>query len=145
MTDTPLAPYLLFGGRCEEAIAFYKDALRAEIVFKMLYNDSPQPMPPGSVPAGFENKVMHATLRVGGSVLMVSDGNTLGANFAGFTLSLSYETPEEADMVFEALAAGGQVKMPMAKTFWSPRFGMLADRFGVSWMVSVPGEAPKPA
>lgn len=127
----------MFGGRCEEAIAFYRTALGAHVEMLMRYKDSPEPMPAGMLPSGWENKVMHATIRVGGSTLMASDGNNKTSSFTGFALHLSLPTVDEADRAFMGLAEGGQVRMPLSKTFWSPRFGMLADRFGVSWMVSV--------
>jgi PhnB protein len=94
-------------------------------------------MPPGSIPAGFDKKIMHASLTVGGKRLMVSDGNEDSAKFEGFSLSISYKTEAEADKVFAALAQGGKIDMPLGKTFWSPKFGMLTDRFGVGWMVGV--------
>jgi PhnB protein len=103
----------------------------------MRFKESPEPMPAGSIPPGFENKVMHASFRIGGSRLMASDGNEEGAKFEGFSLSLAVPSEAEADRVFAALAKGGKVGMPLAKTFWSPKFGMLTDRFGVGWMVSV--------
>jgi PhnB protein len=137
MTNTRVQPYLFFGGRCEEALEFYRTALGAQVDFLVLYKDSAEPQPPGTIPPGFEKKVMHATFRVGGTILMASDGCEEGSNFDGFSLSLAVPTAAEADRAFAALAVGGQVRMPLAKTFWSPRFGMLTDRFGVGWMVSV--------
>jgi PhnB protein len=137
MTDTLVQPYLLFGGRCEEALAFYRTALGAKVEMMMHFKDSPEPPPPGSLPKGFENKVMHATFRIGGSTIMASDGCEQGQAFKGFSLALAVPTEAEADRLFAALAAGGQVKMPLTKTFWSPRFGMLTDRFGIDWMVNV--------
>src|SRR5258708_7187689 len=142
MTNTIVQPYLFFGGRCEEALAFYRTALGAQVDFLMRYKESPEPMPPGMLAPDFENKVMHTTFRVGGTTLMASDGCGEPPNFAGFSLALAVPTEAEADRAFAALAAGGQVKMPLTKTFWSPRFGMLTDRFGVGWMVSVPGQPP---
>jgi PhnB protein len=137
MTKTLVQPYLFFGGRCEEALEFYRTALGAEVNMLMRYKDSPERPAPGMVPPGFEDKVMHAAFRIGGAILMASDGCEEGANFAGFSLSLSVPTEAEADRAFTALAEGGQVRMPLAKTFWSPRFGMVTDRFGIGWMVSV--------
>ena len=141
MPGSPIEPYLFFNGRCDDAVEFYKKALGAKVEFLMRYSEAPQPVPAGMIPKGFENKVMHATLRIGGGTVLVSDGNTEGANFAGFSLSLAFPTAAEADRAFAALADGGKVKMPIGKTFWSPRFGMLDDRFGVGWMISV--EAPQ--
>src|ERR1035438_3302183 len=91
MTNTLVQPYLFFGGRCEEALAFYRTALGAQVDFLMHYNESPEPMPPGRLPPGFENKVMHATFRIGGTTLMASDGCEAGANFNGFSLSFRSE------------------------------------------------------
>ncbi|MGA7393000.1 MAG: VOC family protein [Terrimicrobiaceae bacterium] len=137
MTDTLVQPYLFFGGRCEEALEFYRDALGAQVEMLMRYTDSPEPQPPGMLPPGFENKIMHATFRVGETILMASDGCEEGLSFDGFSLSLTVPTETEADRAFAALAGGGQVRMPLTKTFWSPRFGMVTDRFGMGWMVSV--------
>ena len=132
-----IQPYLFFGGRCEEALAFCRTALGAQVDMLMLYKDSPEPMPPGMLPGGFENKILHTTFRVGDSTVMGSDGCTDGLTFSEFSLSLTVATPAEADRAFAALADGGTVKMPLEKTFWSPRYGMLTDRFGMGWMVSV--------
>jgi PhnB protein len=140
MSATLVEPYLFFGGRCEEALEFYRTALGAQTDYLILYKDSPEPMPPGMLAPGFENKVMHATFRIGTSKLMASDGCAEASSFEGFSLSLAVPTRAEADRAFAALAAGGQVKMPLAKTFWSPCFGMATDRFGVGWMVSVVAE-----
>ncbi len=134
-----LEPYLFFNGRCEEAIAFYKEAIGAEVTVQMRMNEAPDPPPPGAIPAGFENKIMHANLRIGAMNLMVSDGNSdMQPSFKGFTLSLGVADAAQAERTFNALAQGGKVVMPLGKTFWSPCFGMLEDRFGVGWMVIVP-------
>ena len=102
------------------------------------YKESPDPPPPGMIPPGSENKIMHSSLRVGDSTVMASDGNCSGKpSFQGVTLSLSVKSEKDADPIFNALAEGGQVQMPLGKTFWSPRFGMVTDRFGVSWMIGV--------
>jgi PhnB protein len=131
--------YLFFDGRCEEAIDFYRRALGAEVAMMMRYKDSPEPCPEGMVPPGSDNKVMHACLRIGETAVMASDGSCQGKpSFAGFALSLTAANEAEADRLFAALADGGQVQMPLGKTFFAPRFGMVADRFGVSWMVLVP-------
>lgn len=135
-----IEPYLFYNGRCEEALEFYKKALGAEVQMVMRYKESPEPPPPGMVPPGFENKIMHASFSIGKTTVMASDGCSGDkAKFEGFSLAISVATEAEADRVFGALSAGGQVKMPLNKTFWSPRFGMLEDRFGIAWMVSVPG------
>ena len=130
--------YLFFDGRCDEAVEFYKRALGAKVEMLMRFKEAPDPPPPGMVPPGFENKVMHTSLRIGDTVVMASDGCTEGdANFKGFSLSLALEKEADADRFFAALADGGQVQMPLGKTFWSPRFGMVTDRFGVGWMINV--------
>ena len=132
-------PYLFFDGRCEEALAFYRRSLGAEVAMLMRFKDCPVPTAPGMVPPGGEDKVMHANFRIGETVVMASDGQCGGRpSFQGFSLSLTAANEAEADRLFAALADGGQVQMPLAKTFFSPRFGMVADRFGVSWMIIVP-------
>lgn len=131
-------PYLFFEGRCEEAIEFYKKALGAQVQMVMRYKDSPEPPPPGMVPPGSENKVMHASFTVEGTTVMVSDGGVSGKpKFQGFSLAVNVKTPADADRYFNALAEGGTVQMPLGKTFWSPRFGMVTDRLGVQWMIGV--------
>lgn len=130
--------YLFFAGRCEEAVEFYKKALGAKVEMLMRFKDGPEPPQPGMVPPGSENKIMHVSFRVGDSMLMASDGRCEGVpSFQGFSLSLPVANEAEARRVFAALAEGGQMQMPLAKTFWSPCFGMVSDRFGVGWMVSV--------
>jgi PhnB protein len=131
-------PYLFFDGKCEEAVEFYRRALGAEVEMLMRFRDSPEPAQPGMVPPGAEDKVMHAALRIGDTMVLGSDGRCLGQpDFRGFALSLTAANDAEADRLFAALAEGGQVQMPLSKTFFSSRFGMVADRFGVSWMVYV--------
>ena len=131
-------PYLFFNGSCEQAVDFYRKALGAEVEMSMRYKESPEPPPPGMLPPGFENKIMHTSFRIGQTTVMASDGSsTEKSNFGGFSLSLAVQSEAEADRAFAALADGGKVKMPLAKTFWSPRFGMVEDRFGIGWMVSV--------
>jgi PhnB protein len=135
----PIQAYLFFDGRCEEALEYYGRVLSAKIVGLMRFKDSPEaPQGGGCMPPGHENKVMHASFRIGDTELMASDGNCGGkAAFQGFALSCPVATDAEAERVFNLLADGGQVQMPMTKTFFSSRFGMVADRFGVSWMVIV--------
>lgn len=134
-----IQPYLFFDGRCEEAIEFYKKALGAEVVMLMRVKDSPEPPPPGRLPPGSENKIMHAAVRVGTAEFMASDGMCSGKpSFKGFSLSLAFADADEAGRVFAAMKEGGKVDMPLGKTFYSPCFGMLTDRFGVQWMVIVP-------
>lgn len=141
-----IEPYLFFNGNCEQALEFYRQALGAEVLFKMRYRESPEPLPPGMVPPGFEEKIMHSSFRIGQTTVMASDGCSPDkAGFQGFQLSLSVPSEAEADRAFAALANGGQVRMPLAKTFWSPRFGMVADRFGIGWMISVESAEQKTA
>jgi PhnB protein len=131
-------PYLFFDGRCEEALDFYRRALGAKVEALMRYKDSPEPHPPGMIPPGSENKVMHSSFRIGDTTVMASDGRCQGKpSFQGFSLSVNARDDAEADRLFSALADGGQVQMPLGKTFFSSRFGMVADRFGMGWMVIV--------
>ncbi|HEY0336334.1 MAG TPA: VOC family protein [Burkholderiales bacterium] len=131
-------PYLFFDGRCEEALEFYKKAVGAKVEMLMRFKDSPEPAQPGMHPPGSENKVMHASLRIGETTLMASDGHCKGKpSFQGFSLSITAADDSEAERLFTALGNGGQVQMPLTKTFFSSRFGMVADRFGVGWMVIV--------
>jgi PhnB protein len=130
-----LHPYLQFDGRCEEAIAFYREALGAEVVMLVRFKDCPEP---GMVPPGAADQVRHMRVRIGETTVLASDGRCLGKpSFQGFSLSLTVANDAEAERCFTALANGGQVQMPLAKTFFSSRFGMVADRFGVSWMIYV--------
>jgi PhnB protein len=135
-TDTTVVqPYLFFEGRCEEALNFYRTALGAEVTMLVRFKESPDPT---MCKAGTEDKVMHATFRIGETTLMASDGRCdEPMTFQGFSLSITVKTEAEADRFFNALANGGQVIMPLAKTFYSPRFGMTTDRFGVMWMIMV--------
>ena len=131
-------PYLFYDGRCDEALEFYRSKLGAEVTMRMRFRDSPEPHPPGMVPLGSENKIMHSSFRIGDTTVMASDGRCTGKpSFQGFSLSLAVANEAEAERLFAALGDGGQVQMPLAKTFFSPRFGMVADRFGVSWMIIV--------
>ena len=130
-------PYLFFDGRCEEAITFYREVLGAQLDMLMRFKDSPEP-PADACAPGSEDKVMHASFRIGESVLMASDGQAGGQpEFKGFSLSLNLDNDAEARRVFAALSQGGNVIMPLDKTFFAEAFGMVADRFGVSWMVGV--------
>jgi PhnB protein len=130
-------PYLNFNGRCAEALEFYKRALDAKVTMLMHFKDCPDPQP-GMIPPGTEDKVMHASMLIGQTRVMASDGRCSGhTDFNGINLSLSVDSEAEADKTFNALADGGKVTMPLTKTFYSPRFGMVTDRFGVSWMVIV--------
>jgi PhnB protein len=125
-------PYLFFNGRCEEALDFYRKALKAEVTVIMHYRDSPDPKSAHGDP----DKVMHANFSIGNAQLMASDGRTIdGPSFEGFALTLNVNSAAEASRLFAALKKGGHVVVPLAKTFYSPRFGMVTDRFGVLWMI----------
>ncbi|MFM8879688.1 MAG: VOC family protein [Verrucomicrobiota bacterium] len=138
-----LEPYLFFGGRCEEALALYREALGAEVEMLMHFRQSPQPMPPGMLPVGFEDKVMHAMVRIGSSRFLASDGCEVGGRFGGFSLSVSLPTEASVHRAFDRLAEGGTVQTPLAPTFWAPLYGAVVDRFGVSWMLTASAsEAP---
>jgi PhnB protein len=129
-------PYLFFNGRCEEALDFYKKVLGAEVLMLIRFKENPDKPGPECVAPGLDDKVMHASLRIGETELMASDGMCSGKTaFEGVSLSLEVASEAEADRLFNALGDGGQVQMPIGKTFFSPRFGVVADRFGVSWMV----------
>jgi PhnB protein len=129
-------PYLSFDGRCEEALEFYRKALGAEVTMLVRFKDMPEPAPPGMIPPGSENKIMHARFQVGETTVLASDGRATGqAKFHGFSLSLTVKDAAEAGKMFTALSDGGAVQMPLGKTFFSPAFGMVTDRFGVPWMV----------
>lgn len=141
MTQAMVQPYLFFGGRCDEALEFYRTAIGAEVKFLMRHRDSPDAHPPGMLQPGFEDKVMHVTFQVGASTLMASDGCDDKSTFAGFSLSLQMPTPEAAEQAFARLSEGGEVQMPLTQTFWSSKFGMVRDRFGIGWMVTVPQPA----
>lgn len=131
-------PYLFFEGRCEEAVNFYVKTLGAKVDMLMRYKDSPEPPQPGMCPPNSENKIMHGSMHIGETVVMVSDGLCGGhPQFQGFALSLDAANEAEAERMFAALVDGGQQKMPLGKTFFSPCFGMVADRFGVLWMIIV--------
>jgi PhnB protein len=132
-----IQPYLFFEGRCEEALEFYKGAIGAEVLMLMRFKDNPEPGEACQPVDG--EKVMHARLRIGNTFVMVSDGRCSGApSFGGFALTHNCANEAEADRVFAALGDDGNVVMPLEKTFFSPRFGMLTDKFGVMWMILVP-------
>lgn len=135
-------PYLFFDGKCEEALDFYRRAIGAEVTVLMRWKNSPDPQ---MTMPGAEDKVMHSELRIGDTMVMASDGRCQGKpEFQGFALSLTAADIAEADRLFAALGEGGQVQMPLSETFFSPRFGMVADRFGVSWMVYVEDLSRRP-
>jgi PhnB protein len=134
-SNTYVQAYLFFNGRCEEALEFYRSALGAQVEMFSRFKDAPEP---GMAQPGMENKVMHASFRVGETLVMASDGRGGGQlRFEGFSLAITVPDEEKADKIFDALADGGKITMPLEKTFWAPKFGMVEDRFGVGWMVSV--------
>ena len=135
--------YLMFHGRCEEAIEFYKKALGAKVEMMMRFKDAPE----GQCSPGTENKIMHSSFQIGDTVLMATDGmmNPSKLEFKGISLTLNPKTETECERLFNALANGGQVHQPLIKTFFSPKFGVVADKFGVSWMVMVEQAQPKAA
>lgn len=134
-----IQPYLFFNGRCEEALAFYKEKLGARVEMMMRFKENPDKDAGATMPVHPE-AVMHASLQIGDATIMCSDG--MGSdgktNFQGFSLALNVASDAEADRAFEALAEEGHIQMPIGRTFFSPRFGCVADKFGVSWMVIVP-------
>src|SRR5919197_893724 len=137
--NTVVQPYLFFGGHCEEALEFYRETLGAEVQALMRFKDSPEP---SGLPDCFNDKVMHSRVRIGATTFMASDGRCEGPpSFEGFSLSLTVPNDDEAERAFSALAEKGTVVMPLEKTFWTSKFGMLEDRFGVGWMVSVAQQA----
>ncbi len=136
-----IEPYLFFGGRCEEALEFYENILEAKRVMLMRFDEMPDSPPEGMIAPGWGNKVMHSSVFIGDSVVMMSDGcGTDKVKFDGFRLSIAPENEEKAKEIFEALSVGGTVEMPLGKTFWSPCYGMLTDKFGLGWMINVPGD-----
>lgn len=140
MKRAHIHPYLFFSGRCEEALSFYERALGAEVSLLLRHSDNPAPE--SAVPPEFADKVMHATFSVGGATLQASDGcgSPDAPAFGGFSLSLQLPSQAEAEHAFAALSEGGEVTLPLGKTFWSPCFGMLTDRFGIGWMLAVESE-----
>ncbi|AHG62327.1 VOC family protein [Advenella mimigardefordensis] len=137
MNQKSVTPYLFFGGTCEEALNFYKEAVGARVSMMMRFGESPEAPPPGTIPADYDNKIMHASFSIGSSILMASDGCGGASTFSGFSLSVTPESKEEATRMFNALAEGGTVTMALGETFFSPWFGMLKDRYGMEWMVAM--------
>jgi PhnB protein len=132
-------PYVFFDGRCEEALAFYKKTLGAEVGMMMRFKESPEGNE--NLAHGTGDKIMHAFFTVGGTGIMASDGYAKGnPKFEGFSLSISAKNVAEAERIFAALSDGGKVTQPLIETFFSPRFGMVNDRFGLGWMVVVEQE-----
>ncbi len=138
-----LTPYLMFAGRCQEALDFYATRLGAVVEMTMRFDESPEPTPAGRLAPGFETKIMHAAFRIAGCLVYASDGCDAHGTFQNFQLALTVPTEADADRMYDALADGGTAVMPLARTFWSPRYGMVKDRFGVPWMVMVPGTDPQ--
>ncbi|MFO0943929.1 MAG: VOC family protein [Pirellulales bacterium] len=139
-----VSTYLFFSGQCEEALNFYTKALSAKVEMIMRFNESPAPVPDGMLQAGFESKIMHSSFSIGQTRVLASDGCDDKSKFDGFRLVLNVDTEAEAHQAFNALAEGGSIQMPLCKTFWSPCYGMVTDKFNVGWMVMVPGEPPAP-
>lgn len=135
--------YLFFSGRCEEAMDYYEQHLGARVNMKLRFSESPDPVPEDMLQEGFENKIMHADFKLGNVNVYASDGCDDATRFSGFRLCLTLQNAEEAHRVFNALADGGTVDMPLAKTFWSPLYGQVTDKFGIGWMVMLP--EPQPA
>jgi PhnB protein len=133
-----IQPYLFFEGRTEEAIEFYKRTLGAKVEMLMRFKEAPDQ---SMISSGNGDKVMHSSIKIGETTLLASDGRNTGKpNFQGFSLTIYAKDEAAADKLFGALGAGGEVRMPMEKTFFAKRFGMLADKFGVSWMIIVPAQ-----
>ena len=135
----PIEPYLFFAGRCEEALEFYESTLGATREMLMRFDEAPDPVPEGMMAADWGKKVMHASLLIGTGRIMASDGcNADDAGFSGFSLSIAPADEAEARKIFNALAEGGTINMPLEKTFWSPCYGMLTDKLGIGCMINVP-------
>lgn len=132
-----VSPYLNLGDSCEEAINFYQEAIGAQVDMVMRFNESPDPIPTEQQFPGYENKIMHATLRIGSSIIMMSYGCYNQDNtYSGISLSIALDSQLEAEKIFSALSESGKITMPLTKTFWSPCFGMVQDKFGVDWMIN---------
>lgn len=142
MQKSSIKNYLFFSGRCEEAIGFYQQHLGAKVEMLLRFNQSPDPVPKDMLQEGFEEKIMHGAVTIADSTLLVSDGCNDVSTFSGFRLALTVPTKEDAHRVFNALAMGGTIDMPLAETFWSPLYGQVTDQFGVGWMVMLPGAEP---
>jgi PhnB protein len=132
--------YLFFEGQCEEALDFYRSALGAEVSMIMRFRENPDDPEQTMFPPGAEDKIMHAAMRIGDTTVLLSDGRCSGSPaFGGIMLTLTVPTEAEAERLYQALCTGGQVRMPLRRTFFSPAFGMLADPFGVGWSIYVSG------
>lgn len=129
-------PYLFFEGRCEEALEYYKRTLGAEVLALMRFKDAPAGQDAANCGPGMADKVMHANFRIGNTTIMASDGRCeQPPSFQGFSLTITATSDDHAAKFFTALSEGGQVQMPLAKTFFASQFGMVMDRFGISWMI----------
>lgn len=140
MPAASVDPYVFYNGNCEEALEFYRTALGAEIEMIMHFDETPEPIPDGILAPGFEKKVMHASFKIGDSLIMASDGckpeDPSTIQNRAFSLALNVDTVDEARRLFDAIAtAGGSVQMPLGPTFWSPAYGQATDPFGIEWMV----------
>lgn len=133
-----ITPYIFFAGRCAEALEFYKSVLDAKIGEVHLFKNMPDPLPEGMVRESFGEKIMHAEFWIRDSFIMASDGCSNQTKFSGFALSLAVSTKEDADKIFTSLSSEGKVNMPLGKTFYSPYFGMVTDKFGIDWMLIIP-------
>jgi len=145
MQQASINTYIFFKGRCEEALDYYTAHLGAEVTCLIRFNEAPEPAPEGMLPEGYENKVMHSQFKVANAEIFASDGCEPDKVTEGFSLALTIRSRDEAERVFNALADGGTVDMPLTRTFWSPLYGQVTDKFGVRWMVMLPGndQAPK--
>lgn len=140
MQKALVSNYLFFAGRCEEALNFYKEHLGAKIGACFRFSDSPEPLPEGLVQPGFEDKIMHCDFTLCNTKFLASDGCSDASPFSGFSLSIGHPEKEEVTRIFNALAEEGEIVMPPGKTFFSPHYGQVKDKFGMQWMVMVPGE-----
>ena len=135
-TTTAVQPYLFFDGKCEEALEFYKSAIGAKVDMLMRFKENPDKPDPSHMPPNSGDKVMHAAFKVGDTQILASDGHCTGKPaFQGFGLALNAKSDAEAEKLFTAVGKGGQVQQPLTKTFFASKFGMVTDRFGVTWMV----------
>lgn len=138
-----IQPYLFFRGRCDEAIKFYEKALGAKVGMKMRFKDNPDKPPESVVPASMDDRIMHASVDIAGAPVMMSDGmKDGGPAFGSMSLSLNVTDPADVDRYFNALADGGEIEMPLGKTFFAERFGGVKDKFGVSWMIICEAKRP---
>lgn len=129
-----VSPYLMFNGNCAEALKLYEEALGATVLFSQTFKDSPAA---AHAPADFGDKIMHASFKVGDTVIMASDAPQGYKEPQGISVALGLNDPAKGEQIFNALSDGGQVTMPYQATFWAAGFGMCVDRFGIPWMVNV--------